>query len=328
MHTVSIRCYEWITTILVFAETRLLLNNNNYKIYMHIFPNEKTYIGITGLSLDDRWKNNGSGYKGQPLVYRAINKYGWDNIKHIVLEDGLSQDEARMLERCYIYMYESNDRKCGYNIARGGDGCGMHSSESKELMSLQRKGKKKSDKARENMSAAFLGRVLPDDFREHLSKSRKGKPAIIDMTEYKIPVAQIDLTTRAVINTFESICDAGLSTGVKAGHICECCKFKRRQAGGYKWVYKSFIDNGGDPFEIKIDYSVHKTLRSVCALTLNTKEIAMVFRSIRDAARQIGVSDSAISRSVHSNKATAKGYKWCFEDELTYKEGANEHFKQ
>lgn len=41
-----------------------------YKVYKHVFPNGKVYIGITSQSLDSRW-NSGKGY-GNNLVGKAI----------------------------------------------------------------------------------------------------------------------------------------------------------------------------------------------------------------------------------------------------------------
>ena len=59
---------------------------NNYKVYVHIFPNDKKYVGITMQEPRELW-NRGHGYKKCPKVYQAIMKYGWDNIHHIVLEE-------------------------------------------------------------------------------------------------------------------------------------------------------------------------------------------------------------------------------------------------
>lgn len=44
---------------------------NNYTVYMHIFPNNKVYIGITSRNPKYRW-NNGKNYKKQCLIARAI----------------------------------------------------------------------------------------------------------------------------------------------------------------------------------------------------------------------------------------------------------------
>lgn len=48
--------------------------NDNYKVYMHIFPNGKKYIGITSQSLKDRF-DGGYGYQ-TPIMRNAIRKYG------------------------------------------------------------------------------------------------------------------------------------------------------------------------------------------------------------------------------------------------------------
>ena len=51
-------------------------------------------------------------------------------------------------------------------------------------------------------------------------------------------VAQLDKDTEEVLNTFNSLAEAGRSLGVaKASHISECCKGKLKTAHGYKWRY-------------------------------------------------------------------------------------------
>ena len=79
-----------------------------YKVYKHVFPNGKVYIGITSQSLNDRWRS-GKGYGNNPHITRAINKYGWDNIKHQVLKGDFTLDEANALERKFIAKYQSNN---------------------------------------------------------------------------------------------------------------------------------------------------------------------------------------------------------------------------
>lgn len=64
-----------------------------WTVYMHKFPNNKVYIGVTGKSLYERFRKDGKGYKNQ-MVYRAIEKYGWDNIQHIIIAENLSKEQA------------------------------------------------------------------------------------------------------------------------------------------------------------------------------------------------------------------------------------------
>ena len=90
--------------------------NAKYLVYVHIFPNNKKYIGITSQTTQRRWRN-GKGYKSQKMLTRAINKYGWDNIEHIVLFKNLTQEEAEQKEIELIDKYKTNIRKYGYNIS-------------------------------------------------------------------------------------------------------------------------------------------------------------------------------------------------------------------
>lgn len=65
------------------------MSDDNYKVYMHKFPDDKVYVGLTKQTLAERWGNKGYGYHKQPL-YNAIQKFGWDNIEHILIADGLT----------------------------------------------------------------------------------------------------------------------------------------------------------------------------------------------------------------------------------------------
>ena len=66
----------------------------NYTVYMHITPNNMAYVGATSQDYKLRWQN-GTGYRKQELFYTAIQKYGWDNMQHIILAEDLPQDEDK-----------------------------------------------------------------------------------------------------------------------------------------------------------------------------------------------------------------------------------------
>lgn len=91
----------------------------NYKVYRHITPNSKSYIGITGKKyVSSRW-GGGKGYKGQ-IFYNAIQKYGWNNIKHVILAKNLTLKEAIFLEKRFIKYYNTLVPN-GYNLTKGGE---------------------------------------------------------------------------------------------------------------------------------------------------------------------------------------------------------------
>ena len=69
---------------------------NNYKVYQHVTPDGMYYFGATN-NIKRRWRNNGVEYKGTAL-YPYIEKYGWDNIKHIVLFKDQTKENALWIE--------------------------------------------------------------------------------------------------------------------------------------------------------------------------------------------------------------------------------------
>lgn len=137
----------------------------NYTVYKHIFPNNKIYIGITKRKPETRW-NKGRGYESCPLMNKAIQKYGWENVKHEILFNNLTKKQAEEKEIQLIKEYKCNNREYGYNIENGGNCCGTHSEETKRKIGAKSKGNK-----------YCLGRHIS---KEHIQKLHKGR-----MKKYK-----------------------------------------------------------------------------------------------------------------------------------------------
>lgn len=96
--------------------------DKTFVVYVHTTPSNKKYVGITSNGVNRRWKKDGAGYKGKPF-YRAIEKYGWDNITHEILHENLFYKEACEKEKYYIALWQTNDGVHGYNCTDGGDYC-------------------------------------------------------------------------------------------------------------------------------------------------------------------------------------------------------------
>lgn len=77
-----------------------MTEDKKWCVYHHIFPNGMRYIGITN-DINRRWRE-GFGYQTQPKVFSQIVRYGWINIKHLILFDNLSQEEAKAKESALI----------------------------------------------------------------------------------------------------------------------------------------------------------------------------------------------------------------------------------
>lgn len=145
-----------------------------YKVYEHVFPNGKRYIGITCQTLAKRFGSNGTGYKECPKMYKAIQKHGWENIEHNLLFDGLTKSEAEEKEIELIAKY--NSTVDGYNIEYGGNVIGTHSEETKKKISIGNKGKKKpplSEEAKRKISLATSGENNPFFGKHHSEEVKK-----------------------------------------------------------------------------------------------------------------------------------------------------------
>ena len=69
---------------------------NNYSVYQHVTPDGMYYFGQTQ-NVERRWRNNGAEYKGTALQ-PYIEKFGWENIQHIVLFKDQTRENALWIE--------------------------------------------------------------------------------------------------------------------------------------------------------------------------------------------------------------------------------------
>lgn len=73
---------------------------NNYSVYQHVTPDGFFYFGQTN-NIKRRWRNNGAEYKKTSLQ-PYIEKYGWNNIQHIVLFRDQTRENALWIENFLI----------------------------------------------------------------------------------------------------------------------------------------------------------------------------------------------------------------------------------
>lgn len=168
-----------------------------YKVYRHTSPNGKCYIGITMQQDPRRRWEKGKRYNHNEYFWRAIQKYGWDNIKHEILYENLTKEEACQIEIELIKKYM--DLNLSYNLSTGGEhpGAGIHHkrrggwhhseetkrkiSEANKLIERKKTGPR-SDEVKEKISKANKGKWgwnkglhWSDEVKEKISKSNKGK---------------------------------------------------------------------------------------------------------------------------------------------------------
>lgn len=142
------------------------------------------YIGITSQSLEKRF-NNGNGYKKCPKVYAAILKYGWDNVEHEMLFDGLTKQEAEAKEIELIAYYNSIEN--GYNIEHGGNAPGTHSIETRAKISAGNVGKSRPHWTEERKQAASVsvsGKSNPFYGKHHSEAVKKAHSDFMKGNQY------------------------------------------------------------------------------------------------------------------------------------------------
>lgn len=99
------------------------MGDKRWKVYIHINNiNNKLYVGITSKSKPEHRWNSGRGYAENTHFSSAIKKYGWDNFRHIILYDDLTEQQAKDMEKYTIAQWRTQDVKYGYNMTSGGDG--------------------------------------------------------------------------------------------------------------------------------------------------------------------------------------------------------------
>lgn len=101
----------------------------------------------------------------------------------------------------------------------------------RKRMSDAKKGKQLPIETRRKLLESLIGRKVSDDTKLKISKSNPNRKYIL----------QYSLDGK-FINEFSSIHDAKSVIGDNYKHITECCKGKRKTAGGYIWRYKKEDD--------------------------------------------------------------------------------------
>lgn len=206
-------------------------------VYKHTFPNGAIYIGKTDMEPEDRWLD-GFGYRNSPMVFKAIVKYGWDNVQHDIIEDNLTHDEAIKLEQELIDEY-ARITDCIYNVQHIpaqllAQETSHYIPPAQEIAQL----------TKENTPAQLLAQNKP---------KRRGITGE-HYKDYVIPVVEkppgvhkwpIDVYTAdgKYITTYNDAKEAHEELGVNHGDIISCCKGvkangkRRYQVKGYIFRY-------------------------------------------------------------------------------------------
>ena len=276
-------------------------------IYKATFPNNKIYVGQTIRTLEQRKKDHYRATKNKknknynyPL-YRAIRKYGWDNLKWEIIDYGENKKELEEKEIYWIEYY--NSFKKGYNSTVGGDGAIKINY--KQILDLWRQGlslQQISDK--EKIDRHTISNILKiynisekEIFRRGIGRA----------------VIQYDLNGK-FINKYNSIMDAANSLGKQnISTIRNCCAKQIRSAYNFLW---KFEDDNITVEELVYNFNLSGKgkQKKVEQYDLNGNFIRE-FNSCREAARYINAPyHVGISSCCIGKQKTAYGYKWKYKN--------------
>lgn len=213
-------------------------SNNKWLVYKHTSPSGKVYIGITSWLPCQRWMK-GNGYKKCVLFYKAIKKYGWNNIKHEVLLRDISESEAIYAEKYLIRWYKMHS--ISYNLADGGDGVSGTVFSEKQLEHARNlwKGKKIPIEIRKKMSESHKGMKFTPEWKESIRISKLGNGS------GNKPVYQFDLLGN-LIAKYKSSAEAAEMVGVTRGTIYRACK-------GVFMLHHNIFVTSKEPYDIVLN---------------------------------------------------------------------------
>lgn len=249
---------------IMFTDTpQEVQEEKDYKVYRHISPNGKIYVGITKLSLSFRW-NEGRGYKRCKLFYRAIQKYGWENFKHEVILEGISKSEAVYAEKYLIRWYKLHN--ISYNITDGGESTtGFHmpeearrkiakfvsESHKRPVLQYTINGEfiREFSSAMEASEILGYGRTSVSNCASGLKRENTLHGFIfvykdnIDSLPQRLKLCKdhwrqykiVQYQDEAILNIFDSVREAERATGVQRTSIKASIEGRFKQAGGFVW---------------------------------------------------------------------------------------------
>lgn len=150
----------------------------SFFVYIHTCPNGKKYVGVTTQDKPEyRW-GEGKNYRNNNHFNNAIQKYGWDNIKHEYFKTE-SKDLMFYWEKILIYYHNTMNHDNGYNLTSGGDSCFDFSEETKKKISDAGKGRKLSDDHKRKLIESNKSRKgvfhHSDETKQKISESGKGR---------------------------------------------------------------------------------------------------------------------------------------------------------
>lgn len=229
-----------------------------YRIYNK--RNGKFYIGSTS-NFRKRMREHLSCLRKNTHInnhlQHAFNKHGEESFSFEIFERVEDLNDLLSVEQKVIDDLKPYEANVGYNISRCATSYRAYGEDN------HHHGIPKSDEQKRKTSQALKGHIHSEVTKKKISKAVKGKNTGRNHWSYgkarskqhrenhaasmkgkhsgsKNPSARkvLQLTTQGeVVQVFDTMKEAQISTGASSGNIVACCKRKRKTTGGFKWMY-------------------------------------------------------------------------------------------
>lgn len=238
-----------------------------FAVYCHTnIYNHKVYVGITSQKIANRWGKNGKKYLEkkkdgdfvQSKFARAILKYGWEGFTHTIFAEGISHDDACLMEMTLIELYYSFEN--GYNMTKGGEGAigFVVSKEECRRRSEFFNGKRMSPETEFKKGHTFTPEMLQKmsdakngkhTWNKWLNGYRSGEDNVMKRPEVQAKfkwaknafarkVIQLDMDGN-FIREWDHMTQVQEELSFNVANITTCCRGRIKSAYGYKWQYAS-----------------------------------------------------------------------------------------
>lgn len=320
----------------------------SWTIYKHVSPNGKVYVGIS-TNIKRRWAASGYYYHLSNTIFsNALNKYGWDSFQHIIIQEGLTKEEACNMEKELIAYYKA--KNMSYNITDGGEGyAGAHSEKHNRHKVESRIANSDVDYVvididfnyivcqTEREAAEYLGgtqrnisHVLQQPigytFKKHYFwKHKKGTPVDIDAIKHQIQDALV-LRHKKMSSHAKSISAKMVASSKKERESLtdeeRDKRYKKNHRGGWHHTEKTKreLSKNAKGRDMSAALAARKLLPYNSAHTkpviqlMVTGELVREFSSVTQASVETGTNAKGIFNCLAGRSNTSGGYKWQYKN--------------
>ena len=240
----STKCEEQITNTIQLDKYK-----NKFVVYLLIFPNNKIYCGYSS-NIKKRWRNE-KGYREQHFIYRAIQKYGWENVKKYIYKVFNNKENALQEEYNIIKIFDLKNPQKGYNLVDGGGDPphGLKYVSKQGYQNMVANGKRLANEIWNNpeKTAYVIQRMQEETHKKRMLltktelKEKYGQCNIGKTPSNAKTILQIDLKTNKVLKEYPSARQAAISLGLdpnSSANIRRTARGIGKSAYGYAWRWK------------------------------------------------------------------------------------------